>query len=521
MDVKFLGHAGIRVTACGISLLVDPWLSRYGAFLGSWFQFPIPLEWQDENHADFVFISHEHEDHFDAMFLETMDRSTPILISDWVDPYLPDQLEKLGFSDVRLLRDGEPLELAPDFVVTAIKDASPIWDDAGLIIEAEGGTVWHQNDLKLNRERLEELGSKHDIDLCFGQYSGAIWYPHVYEGMYDDAKVADITVRKVEAKYRHFLEYMDHHKASYTAACAGPPIFLDPNLEKFSLMDPTVFPTQEDLLRFAREHAPDKADKLLVPFPGDVYTIKDGEVKETSKKTLEEKLEYLQDKEARLREYQSLRQAELVYIKTHQPAARPGFDYHFRQYMTTLVRASPYFRERINMAVRFTLDGPFGGDYTVDWRDVKEPVRTYEGQDYGYHFRMPVGHAQDIIDGHTNWENFFLSHRFRAKRDPDVYNDYLMNCLKHARKEKLDAIRDSYLKERPTEFIDIVGGNGKSYCIQRECPHAGHDLKGSQVDGSIVVCDRHGWRFDMETGECLDASGVVLHVKENKDADAA
>jgi len=49
---------------------------------------------------------------------------------------------------------------------------------------------------------------------------------------------------------------------------------------------------------------------------------------------------------------------------------------------------------------------------------------------------------------------------------------------------------------------------GNLYALDDICPHRGDILSegglARESDGSFaVVCPRHGWRFDMETGDCL------------------
>lgn len=40
------------------------------------------------------------------------------------------------------------------------------------------------------------------------------------------------------------------------------------------------------------------------------------------------------------------------------------------------------------------------------------------------------------------------------------------------------------------------------YCIQNTCPHAGAHLGLGDLEGCVVSCPRHGWNFDVTTGEC-------------------
>ena len=74
MHTTYCGHASFRIVHGGVSVLVDPWLSATGAFLGSWCQFPdnSGLDLDALRRSDFVLISHDHEDHFDLDFLRTL-----------------------------------------------------------------------------------------------------------------------------------------------------------------------------------------------------------------------------------------------------------------------------------------------------------------------------------------------------------------------------------------------------------------------------------------------------------------
>lgn len=62
MEVKFYGHACIFIKTSKLSLVTDPWLSKEGAFLSSWFQFPdnTQLDLTLIRNVDYIFLSHEH-----------------------------------------------------------------------------------------------------------------------------------------------------------------------------------------------------------------------------------------------------------------------------------------------------------------------------------------------------------------------------------------------------------------------------------------------------------------------------
>ncbi|MEE9443969.1 MAG: Rieske 2Fe-2S domain-containing protein [candidate division Zixibacteria bacterium] len=56
------------------------------------------------------------------------------------------------------------------------------------------------------------------------------------------------------------------------------------------------------------------------------------------------------------------------------------------------------------------------------------------------------------------------------------------------------------------EAIDVAVYNidGRYYAIGVNCPHAGVVITKGFVDGSIIICPGHGYKFDIITGKCMD-----------------
>ena len=51
------------------------------------------------------------------------------------------------------------------------------------------------------------------------------------------------------------------------------------------------------------------------------------------------------------------------------------------------------------------------------------------------------------------------------------------------------------------------------------CPHQNASLEGAEVSGGQVVCKRHGYRFDLTTGDCTTIGGYGLPVFSVKEQD--
>lgn len=45
--------------------------------------------------------------------------------------------------------------------------------------------------------------------------------------------------------------------------------------------------------------------------------------------------------------------------------------------------------------------------------------------------------------------------------------------------------------------------DGTFFAIEMTCKHHGADLTEGTMDGNTVTCPRHGWQYDLNTGQCL------------------
>ena len=57
--------------------------------------------------------------------------------------------------------------------------------------------------------------------------------------------------------------------------------------------------------------------------------------------------------------------------------------------------------------------------------------------------------------------------------------------------------------------LAVFNINGEFYAINNFCPHRGAPLAQGLICGHVVECDWHGWRFDLQTGECLTVDEKV------------
>ena len=52
--------------------------------------------------------------------------------------------------------------------------------------------------------------------------------------------------------------------------------------------------------------------------------------------------------------------------------------------------------------------------------------------------------------------------------------------------------------------------DGSFYAIEMLCKHQNADLSAGTLDGDVATCPRHGWKYNVRTGECLTNPSTPL-----------
>jgi len=56
----------------------------------------------------------------------------------------------------------------------------------------------------------------------------------------------------------------------------------------------------------------------------------------------------------------------------------------------------------------------------------------------------------------------------------------------------------------------IKGLDSEFYAIEVGCKHQGADITRGHISGDIATCPRHGWKYNLVTGECLNQNTSKL-----------
>jgi len=513
-----IGHAGILIETDAGSILCDPWFVP--AFFGSWFVFPRNDQLSDDlleriEQADYLYITHLHADHHDEPWLlQHLRRDIPIVLPGYPTREQQRTLAGLGFTEFVRTVDGEELTLTPGLTV-AIHTEVSITDgpggDSAMVVSDGVNRLVNQNDC-----RTTDLGALRDhgpVDLHWLQYSGAIWYPMVYD-MPDDRK-RQLCDAKVDAQFTRAMRYVEAIDARAVVPSAGPPAFLDEELWHLNVIDGdelSIFPDQRSFL--ARLNAAGRHGIMAIP--GTTIEITPDGFGITHPLHDDDVAAIFQNKREYLRQYQADWAPWLGELKDGWNPPSTDLLATLRDWWEPLLRMAPTLCSAVGANCLFRA-GEL--ELVIDFPHAQ--VRAYDGEPYSFRFDIPRELVETVAAQRAvDWSNsLFLSARFRAWRDGD-FNEYVYNFFKSLSVERMRRTEAEALRKLspPTEEEpDIELG---PYVVQRRCPHRNADLTvfgeiEAGADGDELVCTLHGWRFDCSSGRCLTAEDRPIRIRRN------
>jgi len=515
MRATSIGHAGILVDTLDGSIACDPWFLPQ--FHGSWFVFPRNDQLSDELmqricNPTYLYISHIHADHLDETFLrERMNKDTTVLIPGYPTHELERILRGLGFYNIVRTLDGEEKSLGPNLKV-AIHVETSITDgpggDSAIVISDGTGRLVNQNDCRTND--LTALRNHGPVDLHWLQYSGAIWYPMVYQETPE--RMRELIDAKVDSQFARAMRYVETIGARAVVPSAGPPAFLDPDLFQFNVIDGdelSIFPDQSSFM----SQLADAHHQGILAAPGtEIEFGAEGETRITHPMSQTELDNIFAHKREYLHAYQADWLPWLAEMKAGWLPATPDLLATVKAWFEPLMALSPTVCNAIGDIVVL-----HAGDLPIALDFPRRQVREWNGEEHGFWFKVQRELVETVVAQRANdWSNaLFLSCRFSAWRKGQ-YNEYVYNFFKsldveRMRRTEAEAFRKLDPHRGGMADEDIRIGD---WMVQRACPHREADLSVfGEIEGSDLVCTLHGWRFDLETGRCRNADDRPLRVR--------
>ncbi len=264
-SVRLINHASAKICLDDISIVSDPWYEG-SVFHKGWkliHELPIDETKKYLENTDYIYISHEHPDHFSPSFFLNEEykavinrNNTKILFQETKDKRVLKFLEKKGYNVVEI-PNNEYVTLKNNVKVKIIKFG---YIDSALIIEGSNSKILNLNDCPLNDiNEIKKFRKQHGkFDLLLTQFSYAAW-----KGNEDNKEYREIAAKeKIETMINQY-NILECKKIIPFASF----IYFSNHLNKFmndKINQPHVF----------QEQLRSKIDSIILQ-PGEEQLIKD------------------------------------------------------------------------------------------------------------------------------------------------------------------------------------------------------------------------------------------------------
>jgi UDP-MurNAc hydroxylase len=505
LKITFLGQAGIYLETRHGSILCDPWFNP--AYFASWFPFPSNEKVERAKLANptYLYVSHLHHDHYDPQFLrEYVSKETTVLLPDYPIDLLERALRGLGFTKFIHTQNGQVTEV-DGLRLMIMAMTAPIdgpLGDSGLMVDDGETRIFNQNDSRpMDIDLLNQHGP---YDAHLVQFSGAIWYPMVYQ--YPEKMLQALGRKKRENEMSRALRYIKEIGATFVIPSAGPPCFLDDHLFSFNDFDrnpANTFPDQQCFIEYMQEHGLDNG-RLMIP--GTVATITPGSFTTEHPFPDDEVAAIFTDKRGYLEAYRERQKPFIEAQKASWPRGQVDILASLHEWLEPLLEQADMTAVGVNGRVLIDCDVQ---QIVLDFHTRK--VYGWQDEEWDYRFHIDRALLEYCIIHHEeDWINqIFLSCRFEAERK-GAYNEYVYNFFKCLSPERLQYAEGYYAEKSSDKQLWESHG----YRIQRRCPHLKADLtRFAKIENGVLTCTMHGWQFDLETGRCLTSEGHPLYTQ--------
>jgi len=423
MRVTYFGQACTLIEAAGRKILTDPWLTE-GAYFGTWFHTHILSEASINPVAfpkdiDYLFLSHEHQDHVDPAMLRHFPHNIPVVICKFPTPKFRRYLEGLGLCNIWEIPSGQQLQLGDGLTLTILGTAE-FTNDAALLVEGEGYRLLNETDCKLSYADLKRVGQQ-GLDIGFYMFSGANWYPMMYD--YPEDLQRKLVCQRRCSLLRSMVQRVKVTRPRIVVPSAGPVTILDPDLLYLNFKDRGIFIDPEEAV--AALNAAQLPIEPLNMAATDVWDSRTGIERRAPAIFRVPRQEYIRAASERMA-------GQIRAWQAAEPLAGSDLPRRVKEYFNSMVAVqSPLVRRRINAKLALVVTGPHGATWTVDFTSPG-PEYVYEGlaQDWTYKIEVEDKLLYSFLTGNTPFfEDLLLSLRVRLFRRPDEYNEPLYHFL--------------------------------------------------------------------------------------------
>ena len=188
-EIRFFNHAFLKIFGENFSFSTDPWAIGPAFNTGWWLKYSTKNDWVDQlNNSSFIYISHNHPDHLHPLTLSKIDKSTPIVVPNFITDSTGKYVEDLGFKNILRFDFNTQYRLDGTNLVLCILKSGDFREDSGIYFSNGNFTSLLSVD-----SNVLNFGRFPNVDFYAGSFAGgASGYPLMFENykFNDQLKIA-------------------------------------------------------------------------------------------------------------------------------------------------------------------------------------------------------------------------------------------------------------------------------------------------------------------------------------------
>lgn len=407
MRFTVIGHSTLFIETSGPTVLVDPWFSG-SCYWRSWWHFPPTGEIDPAWLApDYLYLTHDHFDHFHYPTLRRLDRRTQVLVPRFGVDFMVGEFRRLGFEQVTELPHGRAHQLAPGVEVASFQYG---FDDTLLVVSDHDRVLFDVNDCKIRGRPLRQIVRRFgNPDVMLKSHSFAQGYPNCYDA--DDPHDLGLVSRRTFLD--DFIGAVDEAQPRHAVPFASMVAFLHPEsrpCNQFLITPPEVRDA------YQRAH-PDSPTDVVVMAPGDHWDSDAGfELDPT---------DWYTDREQHLEELADIA-APAIARQAHEEQDRRLTFEDFSTFFDAFVQALPPLTGRfaVRRPIVFQVDDNSDPYWVVDVRRRRVERSSTVPPNAASVIRVPAGVLADAIANQIV-HYVHISMRFHDHLEPGGVSDDL------------------------------------------------------------------------------------------------
>ena len=397
MRCTVIGHSSLFFETSGPTILVDPWFAG-SCYWRSWWHYPpmgdVDPAWLK---PDYLYVSHDHFDHFHYPTVRRIDRSTHVLVPRFGIDFMVGEFRRLGFEKITEIPHGRLMTLAPGVRVGSYQYG---FDDTLFAVADGDTTVYDLNDCKIRgpslRKVVKQIGQP---DLMLKSHSFAQGYPNCYDA--DDPN--DVRLLSRDTYMADFVEVVDEVKPRFAVPFASMVGFLHPETRQYN----EFLVTPPEVVDAYRAASPDSPTEVVTMAPGDTWDSASGFTCSDD--------DWYTDREQLLEECAQLA-APSITRTTYEESQRTVSWDTFQEFFTRFVRAVPRVAARLALKrpIVFKVNDEPEPYWILDFRRRRVIRAAAPPDDAASIIETPPGVLADAIDN-LIVHYIHISMRFRTR----------------------------------------------------------------------------------------------------------